>query len=494
MIKIFLKSKILLSIWIVSMIILSSLFFFVPYITEKNIDDILIQNSKNTVTQIKLTRSYYLDSIVNKIADGNHNLIFTANYKNKNNALPVPATIIYDLSEIFSKNMGVKFRTYSNFPFKNRAGRILSPTQKKILKDIGQSGGIYVSKDFVEDKPVLRVAIADYMTESSCVKCHNNHPNRTWSRTKWKLGDIRGVIEVITPLEKPLAKITIMRNSILLFVFVIFVILIIFYSYMLVRREDELLKINDILDKRVKEEIEKNNEKEQILIQKSKLSAMGEMINNIAHQWRQPIAELSSLLINIDTRFSMKKIDENFMNSKIKKGENILNYLSYTIDDFQNFFKLDKEKSVFKIDEVISDVLNISSISSTKNINIIKKINPNIKLYGFKTELSQVVLNIIANAKEAMSRHSTKDGFIKIYTIESKKNVSIIVEDNAGGIKKEDLAKIFELYFSKKENGSGIGLYMSKIIIEKHFDGVLKAKNIGNGVKFTITLPLYKTI
>lgn len=489
MIKILLKSKILISIWLVSIIILSSLFFFIPSITEKNIDDILIQNSKNTVTQIKLIRSYYLDSVVNKIENGSHNFIFAANHRDKNHTLPLPATLIYDLSDIFNKNMGVKFRTYSNFPFKNRSNRVLSKSQKEILNTIGQSNGLYVGKGFVDGNPVLRVAIADYMTERSCVDCHNNHPDRTWSNKKWKIGDIRGVIEVITPLKKPLSKIATMRNSILIFMLIIFSTLIIFYSYMLIKRENELSKINDILDKRVKKEIEKNNEKEQILIQRSKLSSMGEMINNIAHQWRQPISELSSLLINIDTRYSVKKLDKNFMDTKMKKGEDLLNYLSYTIDDFQNFFKQDKEKSIFSVDKVISNVLSICSISADKNIGIVKEVDKNLTIHGFKNELSQVILNIIANAKEAIYLQNVEDAFIKIYTTKNKRSICIIIEDNAGGIDKDILPKIFDLYFSNKQNGSGIGLYMSKLIIQKHFNATIVAQNTEEGARFTITLP-----
>ncbi len=240
---------------------IGSLFFFIPYVTEKNIDEILIENSKNNVTQIKLTRSYYLDSVVNKIMDGEYNLTFSANHQNNAKLLPLPATLIHNLSKIFSENMGIKFKTYSKYPFKNRANRILSEKEIETLDSIEKSNGIHISKDVIDHKAVLRVAIADYMNNRSCVECHNHHPDRTWSDTKWKLGDIRGVIEVITPLDKSLSRTASMRNKISIFMSIIFSILIVYYSYSLIKREDELFKINDILDERVKEEIAKNNRK-----------------------------------------------------------------------------------------------------------------------------------------------------------------------------------------------------------------------------------------
>ncbi|MCV6607914.1 MAG: DUF3365 domain-containing protein, partial [Campylobacterales bacterium] len=253
--------------------------------TEKNITELVVQNSKNSVEQIKLTRTYYLDFVVNDVKKNNPHMKFLVDHINDEKALPLPATLIHDLGEIYSKDSGIKFRTYSNFPFKNREDRVLSKKDKEVLQKVESNDGVVVLKDKIENKPVLKVAIADYMSEVSCVKCHNTHPNKTWDSKRWKVGDIRGVIEIITPLEEPITRNKQMRNIILAFLSSLFLLLIVYYSYMLVKREDELLKINELLDKKVKEEIEKNREKEQILVQKAKLSSMGEMINSIAHQW-----------------------------------------------------------------------------------------------------------------------------------------------------------------------------------------------------------------
>jgi signal transduction histidine kinase len=481
------KHNILIPIWITSIIILISLFFFIPYITKSNVNELVVQNSKDVVNQIKLTRSYYLKNIVNKIKDNNTSLIFVSNHRDFNNTLPLPATIIHDLSNIFSANTGNKFRTYSNYPFQNRLNRILSTNDKETLKNIKNSNGIYITKGIINNKPVLKVAIADYMSDMSCVKCHNNHIDKTWKNTKWKLGDIRGVIEVTSSLEQPLMRIAIMRNSILSFVVFFFLILITYYSYILIKREKELLNINDILDDRVKEEIFKNNEKEQLLIQKSKLASQGEMINNISHQWRQPISELSAILINIDIKYNAGKLDKLFLDKKILKSESILNYLSNTIDDFTSFLKPDKEKVNFNFKDVINHTLNISNNSFSKNITIVENIDESIDFYGFKSELSQVFLNLISNSKNAFILNDISSPFIKISVYQKDNDTVVTFEDNAGGIEQKDLNNIIDLYFTTNYDGSGIGLYMSKLIIEKHFAANITCKNNNKGVIFTMT-------
>ena len=414
---------------------------------------------------------------------------FSANHTQSDKVLPLPATLIHDLSSIFSNNSGVKFRTYSNFPFKNRMHRVLSSKDKHTLSAITKSNAIYIQKDLINNKPVLKVAIADFMSEKSCVQCHNNHKDKSWENNKWKIGDVRGVIEIITPLDKPLAQNKQMRNDILIFLSSIFAILIFYYSRMLVKREDELLQINDILDKRVKEEVFKNKEKEQIMLQKAKLSSMGEMINNIAHQWRQPISELSSILMNIDLKYNLNKINKDFMNQKINKAEVILEFMSSTIEDFRNFFKPDKQRTTFNINEIIENCLTISNITLSNNdIKIIKKIDKNLLIYGLKNELSHVVFNLISNAKDALIYNNIENPFIEICVRKNKNNVYISVEDNAKGIRLKNIQEIFEPYFSTKKDGSGIGLYISKIIIEKHLKGTLSVSNSKLGARFLITL------
>jgi signal transduction histidine kinase len=489
LLKLFLRSKILLSIWLVSFFILTSLFFFIPYITERNLSSLIIENSKNSVEQIKLTRTYYLNSVVNDIKNNKNDFIFLADHINNKNALPLPATIIHDLSDIYSKNSGLKFRTYSKYPFTNRINRKLSKEDLLVLEKIKTSEGLVVTRDTINDKQVIKVAIADYMSESSCVTCHNNHKNRTWDKDKWTLGDIRGVIEIVTPINKPLEDNKNMRNMILIFIFVVFFILIVYYSYMLIKREDELFKINDLLDKKVKDEIEKNRQKEQILIQKAKLSSMGEMVNSIAHQWRQPLSEISSILMNIELRHKLRRLDDVFLEKKMNKAENILLFMSNTIEDFRGFFKLDKKKQKFNLYKLCKETLNILDSSLKSNhIDIQIDIDQSIEIYGLKNEFSQVFLNLLVNAKEALIEKQIKMPYIKVFAYTNNETISLNIQDNALGLKKKNLQKIFDLYFTTKKEGSGIGLYISKLIIEKHFSGSLEVENNNEGALFIIRI------
>jgi len=246
-----------------------------------------------------------------------------------------------------------------------------------------------------------------------------------------------------------------------------------------------LYEFYELLDNKVQEEIEKNREKEQMLMHQSKLASLGEMLGNIAHQWRHPITRISLLVQNLQTAYEMQKLDENYMKKFYAKVNEQINYMSNTIDDFTSFFKKDKEKQNFSIQGVIEDALKLLE-GRIKNIKIIKNYNEDIKINGYKTEFSQVILNILNNAIDALNEREilNKEIIIRVY-----KNI-IEIEDNAGGIDETIKDKIFEPYFTTKfqSQGTGIGLYMSKIIITKHFNAKLIVENSNNGAVFKIIL------
>ena len=238
------KSKIITPILVASVIIISILFFFIPYITEINTINSLIRSSKNAVTQIQLTRAYYVESVVRDIKKFAPNIQFHYNHKGVNGKIPLPTTTIHDLSKIFSENTGIKYNLYSEFPFRNRKNRVLSKFEKEAIKYTKQnSDGMYVKRDNIDGKEVLRVAVADYMTSQACVDCHNSHPDRTWKLNKWQLGDKRGVLEVITPLEDDIAANHETRNYILALITVTVVFLLSYYTYMIIRGEQELEEV-----------------------------------------------------------------------------------------------------------------------------------------------------------------------------------------------------------------------------------------------------------
>lgn len=257
--------------------------------------------------------------------------------------------------------------------------------------------------------------------------------------------------------------------------------------------ENELKALNEALDKRVEEEIaartkiEKEQEIErQFLIQKSKLSSMGEMMGAIAHQWRQPLNVLNLNIQNLDDDFSEGKIDKTFIDAFIAKNKKTIMFMSKTIDDFRNFFKIDKAKQNFLIKEAIIETITLQS-AQFKNRNIhIEILGEEYEYYGFRGEFQQVILNILGNAKDAILEQNVMAGHISIVLNEKR----ISIEDNAGGIDEAILERIFEPYFTTKEqgDGTGIGLYMSKIIIEKNMGGKLEVHNTQKGAKFTILL------
>lgn len=240
------------SLIVAAVLMSTTLFFFIPYITEQYTTKSITEYAKNSVAQIKLTRAYYVDSVVDDVKAYAPDISFHHDHQGVNGIIPLPTTIIHDLSQIFSENTGMKYNLYSEYPFKNRADRVLTPFQKEAIKYTKEHPeGLYIKRDIIDDKEVLRVATTDYMTSKSCVNCHNSHPDRTWDKGHWKLGDNRGVLEVIAPIETELAAHKDMRNYILSFILVIFAGIHFYLSRSVLKREKELLDVADELETEV---------------------------------------------------------------------------------------------------------------------------------------------------------------------------------------------------------------------------------------------------
>ncbi|MFW2553610.1 ATP-binding protein [Aliarcobacter butzleri] len=230
-----------------------------------------------------------------------------------------------------------------------------------------------------------------------------------------------------------------------------------------------------------------NKEFEKMILQQSKFVKSGEMIANITHQFRQPLNNISYILINLKKRFESEKLDKIFFDKKVNQANEQVSFLSKTIDDFKEFYLQEKEKDDFLVKDSIQNALTILNPDLQKdNINLNLKFETfeDIKIFGVKNELSQVILSLVSNSIDALkNRHNPK---IFINVVSSSAEVIIEILDNAGGIKAKNLKKIFEPYFSTKEEGTGIGLYLSKIIIEESFGGKLQVQNIKDGAKFSI--------
>ncbi|MCP4970427.1 MAG: transporter substrate-binding domain-containing protein [Arcobacter sp.] len=260
--------------------------------------------------------------------------------------------------------------------------------------------------------------------------------------------------------------------------------------------EQKLEDLNSNLEEKIKEEINKNEKSTEQLIQQSRLAQMGEMISMIAHQWRQPLAAISATTNNLLIKILIdEKVNKTIFENELKLINDYSGYLSSTIDDFRNFFKRDKEKVTFDLELLILKSINIIKTSiEYNNISIITKFNPNIIIYSYSTEIQQVILNILKNAEDVLIEKKQDFKKIEISTYINSNNAIIKINDNGGGINTSNIKKIFDPYFSTKVNkdGTGLGLYMSKIIINEHCNGKLTVLNELKGTSFVIELPLNK--
>jgi PAS domain S-box-containing protein len=251
--------------------------------------------------------------------------------------------------------------------------------------------------------------------------------------------------------------------------------------------QKELEKLNSSLEMKVSQQVEDIRQRDQMLLHQSKLASMGEMIGAIAHQWRQPLNALNINIQNLDDDYADGLIDELFIDHFIEKNSRIIAFMSKTIDDFRNFFRIDKVKEAFSVKEAIVTTVQMQS-ARLDNHNIRVDVEgDDIFVTGYKHEFQQVILNLINNALDAIISKNMKEGYIQVRLQET----FLSVEDSAGGIDPKVIDRIFEPYFTTKAQGegTGLGLYMSKIIIEKNMGGSLDVRNTVTGALFEIHFP-----
>lgn len=257
--------------------------------------------------------------------------------------------------------------------------------------------------------------------------------------------------------------------------------------------EQELLNLNESLNTKVQEALEEIRAKDTQLIMQSRLATMGEMIGNIAHQWRQPLNTLAFIVQSLPYALDGSENDMTIANNTSEEAMKLIKYMSQTIDDFRNFFRPDNQKEHFDIKESIQKANSlIAPTMKSENIEVaINMCEDELMFYGYAGGFSQVLLNILKNAKDEL-REKPSSLQKKIVIDASKQNDSIIVSisDNAGGIDEHIIDRIFEPYFTTKDKnqGTGIGLYMSKMIIEQHMGGELFAQNIDGGARFIVKI------
>lgn len=248
---------------------------------------------------------------------------------------------------------------------------------------------------------------------------------------------------------------------------------------------------NNILRKSLEEEIEKNKQKDKQLLLQSRYAQMGEMIGMIAHQWRQPLAAISSTSENLICKLEFDDFDSDFFENEIKLITEYTEHLSKTIEDFRGFIKVHKTKKTVKLEDLINQTLEISKVLlANKKITLETNFKCNKLIEIYASEMKQVILNLVKNAEDILLEKNIVNPKITISTLQEENHYVILVQDNAGGVPSDIQDKIFYSSFSTKldKEGTGLGLYMSKIIIEEHCNGSLSVSNDDNGAVFKIVL------
>jgi len=312
-------------------------------------------------------------------------------------------------------------------------------------------------------------------------------------------------IIVIDFSTKPLSLVSrnldIFKSNVVFFTVVIFVsiiVLLVFLVYDYKRQHEmqhlveELKELNDTLEEKVESEVEKNRQKDKQLMMQSRMALMGELLSMIAHQWRQPLNTIGGIVSNLKLDIMLGEFDEKKLGGVLDKIENLILHLSHTIDDFRKFYREENEndyKSI-KISKIIDETLNITMPSfKTHNIELILNIKNDDEIYTMPNRLKQVFLNIIKNGLDSIKERDIENPYIKIEVFKEDDKLIIEIKDNAKGIDEDIKDKIFDPYFTTKDekNGTGIGLYMSKMIVEK-LNGKIFAYNDEFGAVFRIEL------
>ena len=252
----------------------------------------------------------------------------------------------------------------------------------------------------------------------------------------------------------------------------------------------EIEKLNCNLELKLKDEINKNIQQEQMLIRQARLSNIGEMIDTIAHQWKQPLMQINSILMNMEENINNKKNSIDVINEKIEDISYITNHMGQTIEDFRNLFIINKQIKEFYLLHSF-DIVNKILKNSLTNIDVYNNISDDLIVKSNENELIQVFLIILTNSLDAFKRENIKCKVIKISAFQTNTSINISISDNANGIKFEEINSIFNINITSKNknNNNGLGLYIAKKIINENMNGYIDIKNIKNGAEFLIKLP-----
>ena len=430
-----------------------------------------------------------IDDIINKkIAVGNN---FTAHNLLKEKYPNLDLVLVNNVEE--GLNLVSKKEVFAFVDIKPILTYNIAKFEFKDLKVSGNSGidfslKIMVRKEFKDLIPILNKTIAT-IPASEVITIVNS-----WNNVKFQTSIDYTIVWILT---------FVVFFSIIAFIHrtVTLNILNKKLKYTVEEKTKELRYLNENLQITIDKKTKELLEKEAILNQQAKMAAMGEMIENIAHQWRQPLSVISTISSSLKIKKEMNILDDKEFYEALQSINRTSQHLSNTIDDFRNFFSPNKEMNKFYVSQLIKKSKDLIKSRFDKfNIKVIENID-DIEILSYQNELFQVILNLFSNSIDVLSSSQIENKIIYIKIYHDENNLYIEFLDNGGGIKDEFINRVFEPYFTTKHKsqGTGIGLYMSLQIVTKHLNGEISVKNdtfIENniayfGAKFTILLPIH---
>ena len=430
-----------------------------------------------------------IDDIINKkIAVGNN---FTAHNLLKEKYPNLDLVLVNNVEE--GLNLVSKKEVFAFVDIKPILTYNIAKFEFKDLKVSGNSGidfslKIMVRKEFKDLIPILNKTIAT-IPASEVITIVNS-----WNNVKFQTSIDYTIVWILT---------FVVFFSIIAFIHrtVTLNILNKKLKYTVEEKTKELRYLNENLQITIDKKTKELLEKEAILNQQAKMAAMGEMIENIAHQWRQPLSVISTISSSLKIKKEMNILDDKEFYEALQSINRTSQHLSNTIDDFRNFFSPNKEMNKFYVSQLIKKSKDLIKSRFDKfNIKVIENID-DIEILSYQNELFQVILNLFSNSIDVLSSSQIENKIIYIKIYHDENNLYIEFLDNGGGIKDEFINRVFEPYFTTKHKsqGTGVGLYMSLQIVTKHLNGEISVKNdtfIENniayfGAKFTILLPIH---
>jgi len=413
----------------------------------------------------------------------------------------VGAQILREVSKkegIYAKQTSLRVRNPKNAPDK---------FETEILKkyEAGEIKGEYFKKHMLNGKESLRYAYPLYV-KKECMACHGKPyvdvKKETYELLKkeygdvafdYKIGDFRGILSIAIGTETIEKTVAVLDKKIILLFIVFFIIIVILLylekQFIYKPQLDKIKKMNETLAQRVRLEIEKNRQKEHILIEQSKLAQMGEMINMIAHQWRQPLNVISSVAIRLKLKLQLGKLEKDEILEVSELISSKVQEMSGTINDFMEFNKPGK-KAEFKLKEAVNTVTDmVKAQFESRAITLKVDVDDSLIVYHNDKAIEHVLLNLLANSRDAFEENKDiTPKIVKIFTQQKNDTIILSVWDNAGGISPKIINKIFNPYFTTKEQGkgTGIGLYMSKKMVEQDGDAILEVEVVGTTTIFHI--------